>query len=100
MFAPNSLIIRRCSEEGQNSSFKALYFTSKRNKKSVTTYAFCSEPTNRIREIKITRPRNQSVMSLYGKKVLIVCNHHARFGGNRCCGSGDSSRDIMEDTMG
>ena len=47
-----------------------------------------SKPANRIREIKITRPRDQRVMWLYGRKLLIVCNHPARFGGHIYCGGG------------
>ena len=29
------------------------------------------------------------VMGLYGRKLLIVCNHPTRFVGHRYCGSGD-----------
>ena len=45
-----------------------------------------SKPTYRMREIKITRPFDQKVMWLYGRKLLIVCNHPARFGGHPYCG--------------
>ena len=47
------------------------------------------KPINRIWEIKITRPHDQRVMWLYGRKLSIVCNHLARFGSHRYCGSGD-----------
>ena len=49
----------------------------------------CSKSINCSREIKITRPRDQRVILLYGRKLLIVCNHHARLRGHRYCGSGD-----------
>ena len=35
-----------------------------------------SKPPNRIREIKITRPRDQRVVRLYGRKLVIVCKAH------------------------
>ena len=38
--------------------------------------------------MKITRPRNQKVMWLCEQKLLIVCNHPARFSGHKYCGSG------------
>ena len=41
------------------------------------------KPTNRIRETKITRSRDQIVMWLYGVGLLIVCYHPARFGDYR-----------------
>ena len=45
-----------------------------------------SKPTYGMREIKITRSCDQRVMWLYGRKLLIVCNHPARFGGHPYCG--------------
>ena len=35
-----------------------------------------SKPPNRTREIKITRPRDQRVVRLYGRKLVIVCKAH------------------------
>ena len=59
-----------------------------------------SKPTNCIREINITRPRDQRAKWLYGRKLLIVCNHPTRVGGHRDCGSIDKdvfnfSRELM-----
>ena len=49
-----------------------------------------SKPINGIRKIKISRSRDKRVMRLYGRKLLNGCNHPARFGGHRYCGSGDN----------
>ena len=45
-----------------------------------------SKPTYGMIEIKITRSCDQRLMWLYGGKLLIVCNHPARFGGHPYCG--------------
>ena len=37
----------------------------------------------------LLRLGNETAMRLYGKKLIIVCNHPARIGGHRHCGSGD-----------
>ena len=37
----------------------------------------------------LARKNDQKVLWLYGRKLLIVCHHPARFGTNRHCGVGD-----------
>ena len=37
----------------------------------------------------LTRPRDKKTICFYGRKLLIACNHPARFGSHRNCSSGD-----------
>ena len=57
------------------------------------------KPKNHKRQIKITRPRNQIATQLYGRKLLIVCNHPARFSSHRYCRSGDKTFIIYHVTL-
>ena len=71
---------------------------NKNNKKSVTRLR--SKPTDFITEIKVTRPRDQIIMCFYGRKLLVVCNHPARFGNHTHCGSGEKMALIYHVTSG
>ena len=35
------------------------------------------------------RPCDQRFLWIYGKTLLIICNHYTRFDGYKYCGSGD-----------
>ena len=95
-FAPNSPIFQKCWQKKKKLAFskrftlKANAVTKEITKSRWRIRCLQSKSTNCIRKIKITRPCDQRFIWLYGRKLLIVCNNPARFGGHMYRGSGDN----------
>ena len=61
-----------------------LYMKTKQEVAGVSCRCWRFKPTSCVTEIKISRSPDHKVNSLYGRKLLILCNHSVRY-----CGSGD-----------